>query len=157
MITKKKKIIVLSTMVALLVLTGFLNLTFNQNLTTTTGGGLNTMNFFESYRIDRDSSREQQVLYYNAVLNSANSSQTAKESAESSLLSMADKEEQELLLENYIIGKGFEDVVVSFTKNYVNVMVKAPELTEMEVAQIVQVVQEQTSKGIDNIKIIPVE
>ena len=61
-----------------------------------------------------------------------------------------------MLLEGYIKSKGFNDAVVSFTENFVNVMVSAQSLTEAEVAQIVQVVQEQTSKSIDNIKIIPV-
>jgi len=158
MITKKKKIIILSTMVALLVLTGFLNLTLNQQATATTGGEeTSTASFFETYRVDREAARDQQALYYQAILDSANSSASAKTEAETSLAELAAKEEQELVLEGYILAKGFEDVVVSFTENYVNVMVKATELSEAEVAQIVQVVQEQTSKSIDNIKIIPVD
>ena len=39
----------------------------------------------------------------------------------------------------------------------INVIVKATELQSSQVAQIVSIVQEQTSKSIDNIKIIPVE
>lgn len=158
MITKKKKIIILCSMVALLVLTGFLNLTLNQQAVSTTGGdNVNSASFFETYRIDRDSSREQQALYYKAILESANSTETAKEEAQTNLNALAGKKEKELVLEGYILAKGFEDVVVSFTENYVNVMVKSAELTEAEVAQIVEVVQEQTKKSIDNIKIIPVE
>ena len=157
MVTKKKKIVILSTMVALLVLTGFLNLTFNQQVASQTSGQTTTASFFETYRVDREAARDQQALYYQAILDSANSSATAKEEAEANISALAGKEEQELVLEGYILAKGFEDVVVSFTENYVNVMVKASELTEAEVAQIVQVVQEQTQKSIDNIKIIPVE
>ena len=157
MITKKKKIFILSTMVALLVLTGFLNLTLNQAASTASGEETSTASFFETYRVDREAARDQQSLYYQAILDSANSSATAKEEAQTNILALAAKEEQELVLEGYILAKGFEDVVVSFTENYVNVMVKASELTESEVAQIVQVVQEQTQKSIDNIKILPVE
>lgn len=73
------------------------------------------------------------------------------------VINLAAKQEQELVLEGYILAKGFNDAVVSFTDNYVNVMVKSGELNEAQVAQIVEVVQEQTSKSIDNIKIIPVE
>ena len=159
MFTKKKKIIVLVSMVALLVLTGFLNLTLNKQTisTTSTENTVMAQSFFESYRMDRNSSREQQVLYYQAVLESENSTEEAKKEAEKSLSSLAAKQEQELVLEGYILAKGFNDAVVSFTDNYVNVMVKSSELNDAQVAQIVEVVQEQTAKSIDNIKIIPVE
>lgn len=157
-LTKKKKIIILTTMVALLIVTGFLNLTLNQQaISTTTGGNVTSASFFETYRVDRDASREQQSLYYQAILNSANSSDEAKTEAQNNLTNLAKISEQELQIEGYILAKGFEDVVVSLTDNYVNVMVKSAELTEAEVAQIVEVVQGQTEKSIDNIKIIPVE
>ncbi len=159
MFTKKKKIIVLCSMVALLVLTGFLNLTLNKQAvsTTSTQGEVTTQSFFESYRIDRNTSREQQALYYQAILESENSTEEAKKDAEKGLSVLAAKKEQELVLESYIMAKGFNDAVVSFTDNYVNVMVKSSELSDQQVAQIVEVVEEQTSKSIDNIKIIPVE
>lgn len=159
MFTKKKKIVVLVSMVALLVLTGFLNLTLNKQAisTTSTEESYSTQSFFESYRVDRNTSREQQVLYYKAVLESENSTEEAKKEAEKNLSQMAAKQEQELVLEGYILAKGFNDAVVSFTDSYVNVMVKSSELNDAQVAQIVEVVQEQTAKSIDNIKIIPVE
>lgn len=115
-----------------------------------------SQNFFNSYRTERDTARNQEYLYYQVILDSANASDSAKMSAETSLAQLAATKEKELLLEGYIKSKGFEDAVVSFTENFVNVMVSADSLTEAEVAQIVQVVQEQTSKSIDNIKIIPV-
>ena len=159
MFTKKKKIVVLVSMVSLLVLTGFLNLTLNKQAisTTSTEESYSTQSFFESYRVDRNTSREQQVLYYKAVLESENSTEEAKKEAEKNLSQMAAKQEQELVLEGYILAKGFNDAVVSFTDSYVNVMVKSSELNDAQVAQIVEVVQEQTAKSIDNIKIIPVE
>jgi len=160
MVTKKKKIIVLSVMFGLLVLTGFLNLTINQ---TSSGDVVNTStqitsaNFFSTYRADRDSARSQEQLYYKAVLESSGSSAEAKKSAETALANLATTVENELYLESNIKMKGFEDVVVSLTDNFVNVMVKASELKDEEVVQIVKVVQDQTKKSIDNIKIIPVE
>ena len=157
-ITKKKKIIVLVSMVALLVLTGFLNLTLNKQSTSTVSTSeVAYQNFFESYRIDRNNTRNEQMLYYKTIIESSNSSTEAKQEAQNALTNLASKQEKELVLEGYILAKGFEDAVVSFTENYVNVMVKAEKLNESEVAQIVDVVQEQTGKSIDNIKIIPVE
>ncbi len=160
MVTKKKKIFVLSAMMVLLVVTGFLNLALNtnNNAVISTGGENLTQNanFFASYRTERDNARAEEKLYYQVILDSANSSQEARQNATDALSKLAATQESELLLEGYILAKGFEDVVVSFTENFVNVMVKAEELTESEVAQIVDVVQIQTSKSIDNIKIIPV-
>ncbi len=158
MVAKKKKIIVLSVMMGLLVLTGFLNITLNNNNdVVNTSGVVSTANFFTSYRADRDEARTQEKLYYTAILESASSSVEAKTSAEEALANIAAQIESELYLEGNIKAKGFDDVVVSMTENFVNVMVKSAELTEAQVAQIVQVVQEQTNKSIDNIKIIPVE
>ena len=159
--SKKKKIIVLTSMLALLVVTGFLNITLNNNNSATINASNNvenvsSENFFNSYRTERDTARNQEYLYYQVILDSANASDSAKASAETSLAKIAATKEKELLLEGYIKAKGFDDAVVSFTENFVNVMVSADALNESEVAQIVQVVQEQTSKSIDNIKIIPV-
>ena len=161
-IGKKKKIIVLRCMLALLVVTGFLNIALNNSTSSAAINASNNLdtvasqNFFNSYRTERDMARNQEYLYYQVILDSANASDSAKMSAETSLAQLAAIKEKELLLEGYIKSKGFEDAVVSFTENFVNVMVSAESLTEAEVAQIVQVVQEQTSKSIDNIKIIPV-
>ncbi len=159
--SKKKKIVVLSCMLALLVVTGFLNITLNNNNTavidaSNTIENVSSQSFFNSYRTERDTARNQEYLYYQVILDSANASDEAKSSAETSLAQLAALKEKELLLEGYVKSKGFNDAVVSFTENFVNVMVSAESLTEAEVAQIVQVVQEQTSKSIDNIKIIPV-
>lgn len=160
MISKKKKIIVLCSMMVLLVITGFLNLTLNSNNSAVISTGSESTsqkgNFFANYRTERDSARAQEKLYYQVLLDSANASTEAKKNAESAIAKIAATMESELLLEGYIVAKGFNDAVVSFTENFVNVMVDKDELTEAEVAQIVQVVQEQTAKSIDNIKIIPV-
>ena len=159
--SKKKKIIVLTSMLVLLVLTGFLNITLNNNtqavVNTSNTETISSESFFNSYRTERDTARNQEYMYYQVILDSANASESAKATAETSLAKLAATKEKELLLEGYIKSKGFEDAVVSFTENFVNVMVSADALSEAEVAQIVQVVQEQTSKSIDNIKIIPVE
>ena len=50
---------------------------------------------------------------------------------------------------------GFEDVVLTTTNENVNVIVKANELSAGELAKIGKIVQEQTGRSLDNIKIIP--
>ena len=66
MITKKKKIIVLSVMMGLLVLTGFLNVTLNQagdDVINTSGNTITNANFFTTYREDRDAARSQEGCF----------------------------------------------------------------------------------------------
>ena len=72
-------------------------------------------------------------------------------------MSLPRAQRKELIMEGLIKAKGFEDVIVTTSNASVNVIIKASELQSNEVAQIVQIVKEQTKKDIDNIKIIPVE
>ena len=77
MLTKKKKIIVLGTMLVLLVITGYLNVVLN-NKVINTGGNVNTGNFFSTYRLDRQDTRNQEISYYDAIIASESSSAEAK-------------------------------------------------------------------------------
>lgn len=156
MLTKKKKIIVLGTMLVLLVITGYLNVVLN-NSVINTGGNLNTGNFFATYRMDRADIRSQEMTYYDAIIASASSSNEAKALAETKKMGLIAAMELELVTEGLIKAKGFEDVIVTTTTNNVNVIVKSGTLEASQVAQIVAVVKEQTGATIDNIKIIPVE
>jgi stage III sporulation protein AH len=156
MLTKKKKIIVLSVMLVLLVVTGYLNVVLNDGALHV-GGNVNTGNFFATYRTDRQATRDQEMLYYDAIVASDSSSSEAKTLAETKKANLIAAMELELVTEGLIKAKGFEDVIVTSTTSSINVIVKSGTLETNQVAQIVEVVQEQTGASIDNIKIIPVE
>ncbi len=157
MVNKRKKVLILSVMVVLLVVTGFLNITLNNTTAVPTSSATTNENFFVTYRSDRNSTRSQEVLYYDAIISSASASAEAKQVAETKKQELVKLMETELVLEGLIKSKGFEDAIVTLTTSNVNVIVKDSTLESNEVAQIVQVVQESTGKDIDNIKIIPVE
>ena len=158
MVSKKKKIIVLSVMMVLLVATGFLNLALNNNTPTQpTNSVVTSANFFTSYRAERQATRSQEVLYLDAIISSSTASEEAKKVAENKKVELVKLMEQELVLEGLIKSKGFDDSIVTMTTSNVNVIVKDANLEASEVAQIVQIVQDSTGKSIDNIKIIPVE
>jgi stage III sporulation protein AH len=156
MLTKKKKIIILSVMLVLLVVTGYLNVVLN-NGTFPVGGNINTGNFFATYRTDRQATRNQEISYYDAIVASTSSSAEAKTLAETKRANLIAAMELELVTEGLIKAKGFEDVIVTTTTSSINVIVKSGTLQASQVAQIVEVVQEQTGASFDNIKIIPVE
>lgn len=158
MFSKKKKIIILTVMVALLVVTGYLNIALNNNVTQPTSSNAN-LDFYASYRAQREASRESAILYYQGIINDTSSSQEAKQMAEASRKELVDALEKELLIEGLIKGVGFEDVVLTTTSENINVIIKAKieDLSDAQVAQISTIVQEQTKKPLDNIRIIPAE
>ena len=156
--SKKKKIIILSAMLVLLVVTGYLNIVLNNN-TTTPASSENVIagNFFATYRTDRQSTRDTEIAYYDAIIASDMSSAEAKMTAEEKRTNLIATMEMELVTEGLIKSQGFEDVVVTNSNSTINVIVKSAELTSTEVAKIVSIVQEQSNVGLENIKIIPVE
>lgn len=155
--SKKKKIIILSVMMFLLVVTGVLNIVLNQNLNSQQASAVTSGNFFSTYRSDRQNTRDQEILYYDAIISSETTSADAKNLAETKRSSLIANMDVELVTEGLIKAQGFEDCIVTSSASAVNVIVKSGELTSNEVAKIVNIVKQQTGTSIDNIKIIPVE
>ena len=161
--TKKKKIIILSVMIGLLVLTGYINVALNNSLssttnpTTTTQASATTESFYTTYKTERDSTRKQEIQFYEAIIASSTSSNEAKEEAEKNKLDIINQMEKELVVEGIIVGKGFDDAIVTQSSANVNVFIKSPELNSGEVAIITDVVREQLGVDIDKIIIIPSE
>lgn len=157
---KRTKIIIIAAMVLLLGVTGYLNVMLNNSVSTNTSNNSSTVSsasYFQTYRTDRESTRDQEMLYYDAIISSETSSESAIQNAEEAKLNLINQMEKELVVEGLIKAKGFEDCVVTLSDSNVNAVVKTSELNSSEVAQIVAVIQSQLSVGIENIKIIPVE
>ncbi len=159
-LSKKKKIIILSVMIALLLVTGYVNVALNSSLSsnsTQTSASSTTANFYTTYRNERESTRTQEIQFYDSIIASATSSEDAKQEAEDNKMALISQMEKELVTEGIIIGKGFDDVIVTSSTANVNVFVKSAELSATEVAQITSVVTEQLGVEIDKIIIIPSE
>lgn len=155
--TRTKKILVLSVMVVLLVATGVLNWAFNDRLIDNTPADANavTETFFAAYRSDREATRESEFLYLDAIITSETSSAEAKKAAEEQKLGLVERMEKELQLETLIKSKGFEDAIVTMSESGVNVVVGAPEVTAEQAAQILDIVQTETTFKAADVKIIP--
>lgn len=153
---KRTKIFILVAMVLLLGVTGYLNIALNNRVIDASAGTTRTANYFDGYRTDRQSTRDQELAYYDAIIKSESSSADAIKAAEEKKLEIVSQMESELVMEGLIKAKGFADVVVTNSNSYINVLVKSAELQKAEVAQIVSIITTQTGKGIDYIKVIPV-
>jgi len=156
MLKKKTKIMILSAMVLLLGITGYLNIVLNGNVIDA-GGNLTAYNYFDSYRTDRSSIRDQAILYYDAIIAGEDYTAESKTLAENKKFALIGEMENELTLEYLIKGLGFPDAIVTTSSNYINVIIKSEELTSPEVAQVVSVILEETDYKLPSIKIIPVK
>lgn len=155
---KRTKIIIITVMVLLLGVTGFLNVMLNNSVSNSDNDNTQTTaSYFQTYRSDRESTRDQEMLYYDAIIASETSTEDAIKSAEEGKLALIEQMEQELVVEGLIKAKGFEDCVVTISGENINAVVKASELSSAQVAQIVSILQAQFNVDIDYIKIIPVE
>ena len=161
MLTKKKKIIVLVSMIVLLVVTGFLNIMLNNSTedvsTNLNSDSYSSYSFFATCRADRTNTRNESIEYYTEILNNESSSLEAKTNAETQIAELSSNMRMEVTMEGLIMAKGFSEALVNYSSTYINVLVQSKELTESEVAQIVDVIQSQVDRDIDYIKIIPVE
>ena len=159
MLSNKKRIFVLCGMIALLVVTGVLNIVLNGNAVSTGANddSLSSASFFDTYRSDRVATREQTILYLDAIISNSASSSEEAAAATQSKLELTKNMELELVLEGLIRSLGFEDVVVTNSTESVNVILKASELTDGQVAQITEIIVTETDKSSFDVRIIPVE
>ncbi len=151
---KRTKIIILTLMIVLLGVTGYLNIVLNNSITEPTNT-TTTTSYFVSYRNDRETSRDQQILYYDAIIDNESSTEDAVKNAENAKLELIAQMEKELAVEGLIKALGFSDCVISINEK-INVVVDSSELTAGEVAQIKTTVMEQLGVEPRNIVVIPV-
>ncbi len=143
-------------MVVLLGVTGYLNIVLN-NSVKNTNTNVTTLSYFASYRNDRASTRDQEILYYDAIIDSTSSTDVAVKAAEQAKLDLISTMEKELAVEGLIKAQGFSDCVIAISDTKVNVVVKGASINENEAAQISTIVREQLGTELKNIIIIPAE
>lgn len=157
MSSKFKKVLVLSCFCGLLLVTGAVNIVVNNLASQQASAEVSaTANFFTNYRTDRLDTRNQEKLYLDAIISSEATSAEAKANAEAERLELVSNMEVTMRLEKLILAKGFEDVAVSTASGNISVMVKSEGLSSAEVAQIVDVVINNSDYSYDSIKIIEV-
>ena len=159
MLKKKGKIFVLCGMIALLVVTGTLNIVLNLNNGehTETSTVVENADFFTAYRTDREQMRKEQMLSLDAIISSETSSEVAVEGAELEKVALTTAMGTELELETLIKAVGFEDAVVIASSENVSVILKTGPLADEQVARVLQIVTDETGKMASSVRIIPIE
>ena len=112
--SRAKKVIVLSCFCVLLLVTGGVNIYLNNIASEEANANVQTSaNFFTNYRTDRQDTRNQEILYLDAIIASEATSADAKSKAEAERLALVTNMDMIMTIENLICSKGFENVVVS--------------------------------------------
>lgn len=153
--TKKKKIVILSCMIALLAITAVLNFVLTNR---TEVGVITTANYFSQYKSERATTRNEQILQLNEIINSESSSQDAKNEAVNLKLKITEAMENELMLEYVMKTQGYENVAVTIgtTTENVNVIVQDQELSQDDAIKIYSTVINQLNVSPENVNIIPI-
>ncbi len=92
-----------------------------------------------------------------SIINSDILTEEQKTDAINSMIALTDIAEREMSAEILLEAKGFENAVVSITGSSADVCVAVSELTEVQCAQIIDIVQRKTGIAAENIVISPIQ
>lgn len=113
-----------------------------------------TDGYFETAVINRERSRGEALQTLQVVVDSSETMPDVKDKALSEMMQIATDIETEANVEEMIKAKGFEDCLAIISGENINVIVKSPGLLTAEVAQISEIVKNETGFPIENIRIV---
>lgn len=153
--SKKKKIIILSSMIALLAATAVFNFVLSSN--TNSYPESTSTAYFSEYKAQRSSSRNEQILQLDKIIAEAEDGSEVKETALTQKMQLTALTEQELRLETLIKAYGYEEVVVTMNLDSpnVSVVVKDTEFDQADAVKIYSVLTQDNEVDAENVNIIP--
>ena len=110
--------------------------------------------YFSTAAVNRRRARDESLEVLQLVIDSEDALQESKDSALQSMSKIASQIEQESNIESLITAKGFEDCIAVVGDGGATVIVASDGLLAGEVAQITEIICEQTSLPATGIKIV---
>ena len=157
--SNKKKIIVMSSLVLLLAVTAIFNFIFaNTSMKTSAEGGVTTANYFTTYRSERTTTRNEEIVQLDSVIALYEVGDERYEEATEMKMEIVSAMEKELVLENMVKSLGFSDAVVAVStdSDNVNVFINSAELNYDTALSIYNMMKNETGIVAGNIIIMPV-
>ncbi|MCI8476129.1 MAG: SpoIIIAH-like family protein [Clostridia bacterium] len=156
--SKKKKIIIMSSLVFLLALTAVLNVLLATNVIASGDSAVTTSNYFTTFRTERTTSRSEELLQLDSVIALYEEDSEKYKEAVDLKLKIVNMMENELMLETLIKSRGFSDAVVSIGMNSdnVNVFVNSNELNYNTAMAIYTMLKDEVGVAPGSIIILPV-
>ena len=118
---------------------------------------IETVEPLSRFRLEREQLRARQEAQLNEIIYGEKTDAETVALAQSQLLSLMRRSEQEATLEGLLQGRGFEDALVSVGERSANVLVRRETVTQSESAVILDLVMRETGLTGGNVKIIPVK
>lgn len=156
--TKKKKIIIMSSLVLLLAVTAVLNVLLVADKTTANADSTQTANYFASYRAERTTKRSEELLQIDSVIELYEQGSEKYNQAVDMKLKIVGIMENELVIETMVKSLGFSEAVVSIgmESDNVNVFVNTDELDKTSALSIYNLLRNEMGIETTNIIIMPV-
>lgn len=157
--SKKKKIIIMSSLVFILAITAVLNVLLARNRTTASGETfVATSNYFTTFRSERTSKRSEELLQLDSIIALYEKGSEKYNEAVNLKLKIVDVMEKELLLETMIKSRGYSDVVVSIgmDTDSVNVFINSNEIDENTGIAVCSFLSREMNVPDGNIFVMPV-
>ena len=152
--SKKKKIVILSCMIALLSVTAVLNFVLSSG---DSYADSTSTAYFSEYRTQRLTARNEQLLELDKIIAESGEDSALKETALTQKMQLTALTEQELKFESLIKAYGYEEVVVTMSLNSpnVSVVVKDSEFDQADAVKIYNILVQDNNIDSENINIIP--
>lgn len=153
--SKKKKIVILSCMIALLVTTAVLNFVLSSNVVGASDTATPTASYFTEVRNTRNTSRSKQLEQIDEIIASDSADESTKKEALNIKLKLSKISEQENLLESLIKSKGYGEVAVTvgLSSDNISVIVKDSEFTQDDAIIIYTICQNELNAAPENVYI----
>lgn len=111
-------------------------------------------NFFTQAKLDRETALSRDAETLRAITEDANASDDIKTQAYEKMIKLIDNSQMEMKIENLVADAGFSEALVYFGENgSVDIIVKAPSLTEAQTAKIYDIVSRHANIELDQIYI----
>ena len=157
--SNKKKIIIMTSLVLLLAVTAVFNFVFASAETSAVlEGGVTTANYFTTYRNERTTTRNEELVQLDSVIALYDEGDEKYEAATEMKMEIVSAMEKELILENMVKSLGFSDAVVSVSadSDNVNVFINSSELNYDTALSIYRMMKNETGIVAGNVIIMPV-
>ena len=157
--SNKKKIILMSSLVLLLAVTAVFNFVFaNSSAASSADGGVTTANYFTTYRSERTTTRNEEIVQLDSVIALYEEGDEKYEAATAMKMELVAAMEKELVLENMVKSLGFSDAVVAVSSDSdnVNVFINSAELNYDTALSIYSMMKNETGIVAGNVIIMPV-
>ena len=130
---------------------GALTVSSDEGAAVFVNSNIDSEQYFAQARLEREQSRAKQTELLTEMLNNKNISPENKNECTNSMLEIQGRIEKETSAEAMIKSKGFKEAYVRIDDETVDVVVEKDNLTEVEIAQIMDIVKRKT--GFEDSKI----